>query len=145
MRAKILLADSAEVRESLLFLLGGAWSQVGPDPQPFAIAGVLEVDWEEANNRHTIEFAIDDEDGNPLMVPSAAGPQQFKLTSQFEAGRPPGSARGTTFNVPLALLIPPIPWMPGHRYVLVVRINSTEHDRIRFSVRPAPAAARPQP
>ena len=56
MKAKILLADSAEVREGLLFLLGGTWNQIGPLPQPFAIAGVIEVDWDECNKKHTAEF-----------------------------------------------------------------------------------------
>ena len=145
MRVKILLADSAEVREGLLFLLGGGWNQTGPAPQVFAIAGVVEVEWEETNTRHTAEFSIEDEDGNPLMVPSLAGEQPFKLTTQFEVGRPPGLVRGTTFNVPVAMPIPPIPWRPGHRYVLIVRINTVEHDRVRFSIRPAPAAPPPPP
>ena len=138
MRSKVFLADSAEVREALLFLLGGAWTEVGPAPQPFAIAGLIEVDWDEANERHRIEFAIDDEDGNPLLVPSATGNQPFRIQHTFEVGRPPGAPRGTTFHVPVALPIPPIPWTPGHRYVVIVRINGNEHDRVRFSVRPLP-------
>src|SRR6059036_2814439 len=101
MRSKILLADFAEVREGLLFLLGGAWSQVGPDPQPIAITGIFEVEWDEANERHTLEFAIEDEDGNPFMVPSLMGDQAFRLVHHLEVGRPPGSPRGTTFNVPV--------------------------------------------
>lgn len=145
MRAKIFLADSAEVREGLLFLLGGAWTLVGPAVQPFAITGLIELDWNEANDRHTIEFAIEDTDGNPLMVPSATGDQPFRLTTQFEIGRPPGHARGTTFTVPVAMPIPPIPWTPGQRYVLIVRINTEERDRITFSVRPAPPAPQRQP
>jgi hypothetical protein len=146
MRVKMLLADSAEVREGLLFLLGGAWNQTGPAPQPFAIAGVIEVEWDEANTRHTAEFAIDDEDGNPLMVPSLTGEQPFRLSTPFEVGRPPGLARGTTFNVPVAMPIPPIPWMAGRHYVLIVKINTVEQDRVRFSVRPAPPAVpRQQP
>src|SRR6266567_7292151 len=135
MRSKILLADSAEVREGLLFLLGGAWSHVGP-PQPIAITGVIEVDWEEANESHTLEFLLQDEDGNALMVPSPMGDQEFRLVHRFEVGRPPGSPHGTTFNVPVAIPIPPIPWTPGRRYVLIVRINGNEHDRVKFSVRP---------
>lgn len=141
MRAKILVADSAEVREGLLFLLGGTWSYVGPNPQPFAIAGVIELDWDEANERHNAEFLIEDVDGNPLMVPSLTGEQPFILNTPFEMGRPPGSARGTTFNLPVAIPIPPIPWAQGRHYVLIVRINGVERDRVRFTVREAPPAA----
>jgi hypothetical protein len=145
MRTKIILADSAEVREGLLFLLGGAWNQVGPASQMFAIAGVIEVDWAEANQRHMAVFAIEDVDGNPLMVPSLTGEQPFRLNTPFEVGRPPGSPQGTMFNVPVAMAIPPIPWIPGRHYVLTVSINGTEYDRVRFSVRQAPAAAAPGP
>ena len=144
MRSKIFLADSAEVRVSLLFLLGGAWTEVGPNPQPFAIAGLIEVGWDEANEKHEIEFAIDDEDGSPLLVPSATGDQPFRIRHHFEVGRPPGAPKGTTFHVPVALPIPPIPWTAGRRYVVIVRINGNEHDRVRFSVRPMPAPT-PQP
>jgi hypothetical protein len=145
MRAKILLADSAEVREGLLFMLGGGWNECGPAPQPFAIVGVLVGEWEEANTTHTAEFAIDDEDGNPLMVPSLTGAQPFRLSTPFEFGRPPGSPRGTTFNIPVAMQMPPIPWTPGRRYVLIVRIGGNELDRVPFSVRPGPATPPTQP
>ena len=100
-------------------------------------AGVIEVAWDEANQRHTAEFAIEDEDGNPLMVPSLTGEQPFRLTTPFEVGRPPGIAQGTALNLPVAMPIPPLPWTPGRNYVLIVRINGNEEDRVRFSVRPA--------
>jgi hypothetical protein len=141
MRAKILLADSAEVREGLLFRLGGGWSETGPSPQPFAIAGLLEVEWDEANARHTVEFTIDDEDGGPLQVPTPTGEQPFKIVTEFQVRRPPGSPPGRSFNVPVAMPIMPIPWTPGRRYTLVLCINGTEVDRARFSVRANP----PQP
>ncbi len=143
MRSKIFLADSAEVRVNLLFLLGGAWIEIGPGPQPFAIAGLIEVDWEEANQRHEIEFAIDDEDGNPLLVPSLTGNQPFRIRHPFEVGRPAGMPRGSTLNIPVALPIPPIPWIAGRHYVLIVRINGNEHDRVRFKVRPMPTLPQP--
>jgi hypothetical protein len=145
MRAKILLSDSAEVRENLLFLLGGAWVHTGPGPQPFAIAGVVEVDWAEANIRHAVEFIIEDEDGSPLTVPSATGDVPFRITTPFEVGRPPGTPQGAKFNVPVALSIPAIPWVAGRRYVLIVRINGEERDRVSFSVRPEPSPSPTQP
>jgi hypothetical protein len=143
MRAKVILADSAEVREGLLFLLGGGWNEVGPEPQPFAIAGLIEVDWEETNSSHTVEFTFEDEDGVPLIVPTPAGDQPMKIGSTFEVGRPPGSARGSSFNVPVALTIVPVPWIPGRRYIVRVKIDGDERDRIGFSVRAHPQAQRP--
>lgn len=139
MRAKILLADSAEVREGLLFLLGGGWTEIGPQPQPFAIAGLIEVDWEETNTRHSMEFVIEDEDGTPLLIPTPAGDQPLRISSGFEVGRPPGSVRGGSFSVPVALTISPLPWTPGRRYVVRLTIDDGEADRLKFSVRPRPS------
>ena len=144
MRAKILLADSAEVREGLLFLLGGGWSEVGPASQMFAIAGILDVDWEETNVQHSAEFTIEEDDGKPLLVPTPTGNQPFKIITQFEIGRPPGSPRGRSFNVPVAIPILPIPWTPGCNYVLIVRIDAAEADRLKFSVRAAPPPPEPR-
>jgi len=135
MRAKVFLADSAEVREGLLFTLGGGWNEVGPGSQPFAIAGLLEVEWEETNAQHAIEIVFEDEDGAPLMIPIPGGEQPLRLATTFEVGRPPGSVRGSSFNVPLALPLLPIPWTPGRRYVVRVSVAGTELDRLSFSVR----------
>ena len=136
MRAKILLADSAEIREGLLFLLGGGWTVVGPASQPFAIAGLVEVDWEETNTRHRLEFAIEDEEGTPLIVLTPGGDQRFRLGSEFDVGRPPGAVRGQSFNLPLAVLISPLPWAPGRRYVIKAILDGAQEvDRLTFSVR----------
>jgi uncharacterized protein DUF6941 len=143
MRAKILLADSAEIREGLLFLLGGGWNEVGPSPQPFAIAGLIEIEWDETNARHALELTLENEDGAPLMVQTPAGEQPVRVASEFEIGRPAGSTPGTTFNMPVAVPIVPIPWTPGRRYVVRLRIDGTDVDRVRFSVRQAPPAPRP--
>jgi hypothetical protein len=138
LRVKIVLADSAEVREGLLFLLGGGWNHVGPQPQPFAIAGLVEVDWNETNSRHRIEFVIEDEDGSPFLVPTPTGDQPFRLGSEFDVGRPAGATQGETFNLPIAVPITPLPWNPGRRYVVRTLIDGNEMDRLTFQVRAAP-------
>lgn len=136
MRAKILLADSAEVREGPLFLLGGGWKDVGPAPQSFAVAGMIEIGWEETNTRYPFELVIEDEDGAPLMAPTPTGAQPVRIVSDFEVGRPPGSTRGSSFNVPIAVPIVPLPWTPGRRYVVRLLISGVERDRLTFLVRP---------
>jgi hypothetical protein len=139
MKAKIFLADSAEVREGLLFLLGCGWTEVGPQPQPFAIAGLLEIDWEETNLRHSIDITFEDEDGGPLNVATPAGEQALRVTASFEVGRPPGSVRGSSINMPIALPVLPVPWAPGRRYVVKISIDGSETDRLAFKVRSNPS------
>jgi len=137
MRVKILLADSAEVREGLLFLLGGGWTQVGPALQPFAIAGTIEVEWEETNTRHRLAFTIEDGDGAPLMVPGPDGERPVRIESTFDVGRPPGAARGQSFIVPIAVTLNALPWQAGRRYVVKAILDDQEEvDRLTFSVRP---------
>ena len=138
MRAKIFLADSAEIREGLLFLLAGGWTDVGPSPQPFAIAGLVEVEWDETNARHSLELTIENEDGAPLVVPTPTGDQPVRVASEFEVGRPAGSARGSSFNMALAVPIIPLPWTPGRRYVVRLRIDGADVDQVRFAVRQSP-------
>jgi len=138
MRAKIILADSAEVREGLLFLLGGGWTEIGPQQQAFALAGIIEVDWQETNARHLLAVTFEDEDGAPLAVPTPTGSQPLRITTHFEVGRPPGTAHGTSFNVPIAIPMLPVPWAVGRSYVVRLSIDGAELDRLRFRVRPAP-------
>jgi uncharacterized protein DUF6941 len=135
MRTKIVLADSAEVRDGLLFLLGGGWTEVGPQQQPFALAGIIEVDWGETNARHVLDVSFEDEDGASLMFSTPTGSQPLRITTHFEVGRPPGSAHGTSFNVPVAIPMLPVPWLPGRSYVVQLAIDGREVDRLRFRVR----------
>ena len=94
MKIRLLLATSAEVREGMLYLLGGGWTEIGPQPQPFAISGMIEVAWEETNRRRRLEITIENEDGQPLSVPTPGGEQPFRIETQFDVGRPPGGVPG---------------------------------------------------
>jgi hypothetical protein len=143
MKLRLFLADSAEVREHLLFVLGGGWTEVGPQPQPFALAGIIEVTWEETNRQRQLEVLIQDEDGQPLNVPTPAGDQPFRITAKFDVGRPPGAAPGRSFNVPIAVTVAPLQWVPGRRYVVKAMVDGEPMDEVAFSVRLHPKP-RPQ-
>ncbi|MGH7356541.1 MAG: DUF6941 family protein [Candidatus Rokuibacteriota bacterium] len=134
MKLRLLLADSAEVREGLVFMLGGGWTEIGPPPQPFALAGIIEVLWEETNRRRHLEIVIDDEDGRPLNVVTPAGNEPFKIEADFDVGRPPGPP-GRSFNLPLAVTIAPLPWTPGRRYLVKAAVDGDTLDEVAFAVR----------
>jgi hypothetical protein len=137
-KLRLFLADCAEVREQLLFVLGGGWTEVGPQPQPFALVGIIEVDWEETNRRRQLEFLIHDEDGQPLNVPTPTGEQSFKIAAAFNVGRPTGEPAGRSFNVPIAVTVAPLPWTPGRRYIVEGRVDGQALDQVPFAVRPHP-------
>jgi hypothetical protein len=136
MRVRLILATSAEVREGMLFMLGGGFTQIGPQPQPFAITGIIEVDWEETNRRRKLEVLLEDEDGQAVMVPTPVGEQPFKIATEFDVGRPPGESPGISFNMPIAIMVAPLPWIPGKRYVVKFIIDGTTMDQVAFRVRP---------
>jgi hypothetical protein len=137
----MLLADSAQVADGKLNILGGGWTITGPDPTPSAIGLLIKVPWDQANRRHTFELGLLDADGNAVLVqsdPDGEG-QLIKIDGEFEVGRPAGLLSGTPIDAALALNLPPLPLPPGGRYVWELKINGrTEEDwHLPFSTRPA--------
>lgn len=73
------------------------------------------------------------------MVQAPSGEYQpLKIGSAFTAGRPPTAPVGTSFNVPLAIPIVALPWTPGKRYVVTLKVNGNQLDHLIFTVRPLP-------
>ena len=131
----ILLADSAQVADSRLYVLGGGLTVVGPRPQPIAVALLIAVPWDRANVTHRWVLELLDEDGHP--VPDADKP--VVVGGRFEAGRPAGLRPGTPLSVPLAINFATLPLRPGRSYVWQLRIDDRSRDEWRagFFVRAA--------
>jgi hypothetical protein len=137
-KVTILLADAAQAVNGKLYILGGGWSNTGPEATPMAIAIKIEVPWTESNQRHMLRLALLNEDGRPVMVPTMVGDRPLELTSEFEVGRPPGLKTGTPLDVAMAFNILPLPLPPDSRYVWRCSINdlSPEEWQVSFSTRP---------
>ena len=134
LNATLLLADSAQVADGRLFILGGGLGEVGPGPQPMAIAMLLDVPWDQANAPHDWKFELLDEDGTPVLYDD----QPILVGGQFEAGRPEGLTPGTPIPVPLAINFTALPVEPGRRYVWRLAIDDTSEPGwvLTFRVRP---------
>ena len=139
MKLTMLLADSAQAVNGKLYILGGGWTLIGPDPNPMAVAMLIDVPWDQTNRPHTWKLSLQDEDGQPVKLPTPIGDQVVELTAEFEVGRPPGVKPGTPLPVPLAVNIGPLPLPPGRGYVWVCWINGDTNDdwRLPFATRPA--------
>ncbi len=139
MRLTMLLADSAQTAEGKLFVMGGGWGLIGPNPAPMAIAMLIDVPWDQANKRHSWKLSLLDEDGQPVRLMGPIGEQAIEVTAEFEVGRPPGIKPGTPLTVPLAVNMGPLPLQPGRGYVWVCSINGeTKEDwRLPFAMRSA--------
>lgn len=97
----MLLCDAAEEVGGKLYVLGGGWSLLhAPDtPVPMALAIVISVPWNEANQRHEFSAALMTDDGEGVEVDG----QRVALAGGFEVGRPPGLKPGMDLNTPLAV------------------------------------------
>lgn len=131
----MLLADSAQVADGKLYVLGGGLLHYGPQPQPFAVALLIEVPWDRANIQHDWKLELIDEDGEPVIhdgVPVLVG-------GTFEAGRPADQAPGTLLGVPLAINFSALPVEPGRSYLWRLAINDTSEPEWQrhLEVRPA--------
>jgi hypothetical protein len=144
-KVTMLLADSAQVAGGKLFILGGGWSVIGPDPAPTAIAIKIEVPWDQANRRHRLTLSLLDADGRVATTQPEPGGQLQPLAvldGEFEVGRPVGLLPGTPIDAPVALSIPPLPLNPGSRYAWKLEIDGHSNDDWHVSFTTRPAAAR---
>lgn len=131
----ILLADSAQVADGKLYILGGGLNAIGPHPQPLAIAILIEVPWDRANISHDWKIELLDADGMPVM----AGDMPVLVGGEFESGRPAGAEPGSPLPVPLAINISALPVDAGRSYAWRLAINGTSEPTwsVRFRVREA--------
>jgi len=141
MKVRLLLANFAEVRDKLLYVVSGGWTLIGPRPTPFAIAALVEVEWNETNRPLNLLFDIVDVDGQPFQVPTPTGDQPFKIGAEVNFGRPPDAVPGEKFLMPVAINFQPLPFEPGRQYVVRAFLDGTPMDETGFRVRPQPAGA----
>src|SRR4051794_8751417 len=103
-RATLLLADSAQVADGKLYILGGGWNITGPTPVPLALAILVEIPWDRTNERHRLRLELLDADGQPVTVPQPDGTEvPLVVEGEFEVGRPTGLRPGAPINFPFAV------------------------------------------
>jgi len=133
----MLLADSAQIADGKLYILGGGWSITGPDPSPSAVAIKLSVDRHEVDMVHRWELVLEDADGAPVLLGDERQP--IEVHGEFSVGAPTGVLEGTPVDFPIALGIPPIPLPPGSRFQwrLFIDGETPAGATVAFSTRPA--------
>ncbi len=138
LKVTMLLADHAQVADGKLNIIGAGWTHTGPQPMPFAVAGIIEVPWRAANKKHTFRLDLIDLHGNPVLVETPEGEQPLYLEGEFEVGRMPGLREGSGIPFQFALNSGPVPLKPGNHYEwrLLVNNEADEDWRLAFSTRP---------
>lgn len=135
----MLLCDAAQVAEGKLYILGGGWSMIGPEPTPSAIALKLEVAWGEVDTSHHWELYLVDEDGEDVAVDTPEGPRPVEVRGDFQVGKPPGLPEGSPVDVSLAVNLGPLPLPTGKRFTwhLTIDGESDPEWTLAFTTRPA--------
>ncbi len=145
MKVAMLLADSAEVVNGKLYIMGGGWSITGPDPVPSAIAVKIVAPWSPADKKHNLKLELMDSNSRPVSVPTPEGPQAVILGGEFLAKHGDTVVEGTQLDVPFAVNLPPLPLEPGKRYFWQLTIDGVTNEewQLAFSLRPAAKVALP--
>lgn len=137
MDVTLLLADSAQVADGKVYILGGGWSFISPGFASMAVAAVVEVPWDKADDRHQFVLSLLDEDGMPYPVPQADGTTtSINVNGEFAVGRPEGSVPGSSVHFPIALNFNGVPLQPDMRLVWSLGIGEHTWNRA-FTVRSA--------
>jgi hypothetical protein len=143
-KVTLLLCDAAQVADGKLHLLGGGWSFTGPGPVPSALAVLIEVPWDRANQPLTLNIELRHADGSVVMQQGPVGEQPVRINADIEVGRPPGHPPGVPLVVPLAINIPPMQLTPGARYSWEADIEgepANDDWHVSFTVRSLPPAS----
>jgi hypothetical protein len=112
--AQVLLCDAAVADPAgKLHMLGAGWSMTGSPTSPQAVAVLLKIPWDRANERLDLMLRLLDPDGRPVQVVTPEGAQEVTMSGGIEAGRPPGVAPGSQLDAALAFNVPSLPLPPG--------------------------------
>jgi hypothetical protein len=139
MNITMLLADSAQVADGKLYILGGGWSVTGPDATPSAVAIKVGVDSHEFNTSHHWELFLEDADGQPVRFDTPDGAQIIEVRGDFSASAPEDVPAGTPVDVPIAVNFGPIPLNDAARYTwrMVIDGETLPGGLVSFTTRPA--------
>jgi hypothetical protein len=135
-KATLLLADYAVVSDGKLTIVGGGWSQTGPEAAPFGIGLLIQVPWDQSNTVHTFQVELLDADGEPVVLETDDADEPVAFGGDFEVGRPPGLKPGTPLDFPVAMNSTPLPLEPGrYEWRLTIDGESRQDWTLAFTVR----------
>ncbi|RNM16319.1 DUF6941 family protein [Nocardioides pocheonensis] len=142
MKAVLLLADAAEVTNGKVSSLGAGWSVTATPTPPMALVAVIDVPWDQTNQKHQLVIELRDADGRAVSFqrgPEGQPLPALHVEAEFEVGRPPGVPAGTPMRHQLAIaLAGGVPLAAGEKYEFHLTIDGEDMDSwlATFLVRP---------
>ena len=112
--AQLLLCDAAVADQGgKLHMLGAGWSITSSPTSPQAVAVLLKIPWDRANERLALMLRLLDDDGRPVAVERTPVTQELTMGGDIETGRPPGVTPGSQLDAGLVFNVPSLPLPPG--------------------------------
>ena len=142
MKAILLLADAAEAVNGKVSALGAGWSVIGTPSPPLSLVVIIDVPWDQTNQKHKLEIDLLDADGKPVSFEQGPGDEPLPaihIEAEFETGRPPGVPAGTPLRHSLTVAMGPgMPLKAGEKYEFHMKIDGEHIDSwlATFLVRP---------
>ncbi len=133
----MILADSAEVINGKLYMLGGGWDALTinsgfPKTYPVSVAVAFCVPWNDTDQPHAFAVEVQDADGKELA----------SVTGDFEIGRPAGIPFGLAQIAQIAVRMA-LPLSQPGTHVIIGRIGNQELKRTPFIVVAPPKPVQP--
>jgi len=112
---KLILCDAASADGSgKLSMLGAGWSITGSPTAQQAVAVMIRIPWERANEKIPFSLQLLDPEGELVELATLEGtPIPLRQDGEIEVGRPPGLPAGTSLAASVALNVSPMPLAPG--------------------------------
>lgn len=113
--AQVILCDAAVADPSgKVHMLGAGWSVTSAPTSPQAVAVLMKIPWDRANQRLSMTLRLLDADGKPVVLASPDGDRQpIESRGDIEVGRPAGLEPGTPIDASFALSVQSLPLAPG--------------------------------
>jgi len=111
---QLILCDAAQADagSGKVHMLGAGWS-ITSSPTSHAVALLIKVPWDRANERLNLTLELRDADGGAVLLPTANGNAAVRAQGELEVGRPAGIAPGSALDASFAMNVPPLPLPPG--------------------------------
>jgi len=126
--AQIILCDAAQADPGTgkVHMLGAGWSMTR-SPTSHAVAVLMKIPWDRANEPIALTVKLLDADGRRAQVITPGGVvPAMQAEGKVEVGRPAGIAPGSLLDASFVLNVPPVSLAPG-RYEWRLEIGEASY------------------
>jgi hypothetical protein len=123
--AQIILCDSAVADPGgRVHMLGAGWSVTSSPTPPQAVAVLMRIPSDRADQKIRFSLRLVDSDGAQVVIDSPQGSQEIAWRDEVEVGRPSGLPPGSSLDASFALNVQSMPLAPG-RYEWRLEVAET--------------------